>query len=98
MCRTLLKKDFIRLKSNVRRAFKIASSGWNFIRNCNGTGWSGVHPRHRKHGGEKRIAFEGGFSLEPTTENMVEICRIAEGAVLTGAALSVFDLKSREEQ
>ena len=53
--------------------------------------------RECKHGGEKRIAFGGGFSLEPTTENMVEICRIAEGAVLTGAALSVF-LKSREEQ
>lgn len=50
-----------------------------------------MHPRHWKHGGEKRIAFGGGVSLEPTTENMVEICLIVEGAVLTGAALSVFD-------
>ena len=52
-----------------------------------------MHPRHRKHGGEEGTALGGGVSLEPTTENMVEICRIAEGAVLTGAALSVFDLK-----
>ena len=43
-----------------------------------------MHPRHWKHGGEKRIAFGGGVSLEPTTENMVEICRIAEGLSLRG--------------
>lgn len=46
---------------------------------------------------KKELLSAAGFPLEPTTENMVEICRIAEGAVLTGAALSVF-LKSREEQ
>ena len=56
------KKDFIRLKSDVRGTFPIASLGWSFIRNRIGTGRSGVHPRHRKHGGKKGTAFGGGVS------------------------------------
>ena len=86
------KKDFPRLKSSGRRTFKIAPSGWSFIPNRTGTGRSGVHPRHRKHGGEKGTAFGGGVSLEPPTKNLVEVCRIAERAVLDGAALSILAL------
>lgn len=83
------KKDFIRLKSDVRGTFPIASLGWSFIRNRIGTGRSGVHPRHRKYGGKKRTAFGGRVSLEPATKNPVGVCSIAERAVLDGVALSV---------
>ena len=48
--------------------------------------------RHRKHGGEEGTALGGGVSLEPTTENLVEICCIVERAVLGGAALSILAL------
>ena len=78
------KKDFTSIKSNVRRTFQFAPPEWNLILNRIGTAWSGVHPRHRQHGGEKRIAFGGGVSSESATENMVEICRIAERAALDG--------------
>ncbi|MFR8580671.1 ERF family protein [Bilophila wadsworthia] len=47
-----------------QRTFPIASLG-EFIRNRIGTGWSGVHPRHRKHGSEKGTAFGGGFHWNP---------------------------------
>ena len=90
------KKDFIRLKSDVRGTFPIASLGWSFIRNRIGTGRSGVHPRHRKHGGKKRTAFGGGVSLEPATKNLVEVCSIAERAVLDGVALSVSAISTGE--
>ena len=84
------------LKSNARRTFQIASSGWSFIRNRIGTGWSGVHPRHRKHGGEKGTAFGGWVSLESATKNLVEVCGIVERAVLDGAALSVSAISTGE--
>ena len=90
------KKDFIRLKSDVRGTFPIASLGWSFIRNRIGTGRSGVHPCHRKHGGEKGTAFGGGVSLEPATKNLVEVCGVAERAVLDGAALSVSAISTGE--
>ena len=90
------KKDFIRLKSDVRGTFPIASLGWSFIRNRIGTGRSGVHPRHRKHGGKKGTAFGGGVSLEPATKNLVEVCSIAERAVLDGVALSVSAISTGE--
>lgn len=90
------KKYFTRLKSNVRRTFKIASSGWNFISNRIGTGWPGVRSRHRKHGGKEGTAFGSGVSLEPATKNLVEVCRIGERAVLDGAALSIFVLITGE--
>ena len=90
------KKDFIRLKSNARRTFQFAPSGWNFIPNRISTGWSGVHPRHRKHGGEKGTTLGGGVSLEPATKNLVEVCSIAERAVLDGAALSVSAISTGE--
>ena len=80
------------LKSNSRRTFQIASSGWNFISNRIGTGWSGVRSRHRKHGGEEGTTLGGGVSLEPATKNLVEVCRIGERAVLDGAALSILVL------
>ena len=48
-----------------------------------------MYPRHRKHGGENGTALGGRVSLEPATKNLVEVCRIAERAVLDGAALSV---------
>ena len=90
------KKIFPPLKSNARRTFQIASSGWSFIRNRIGTGWSGVHPRHRKHGGEKGTAFGGWVSLESATKNLVEVCGIVERAVLDGAALSVSAISTGE--
>ena len=82
------KKGFTTLKSDARGTFKIASSGWSFIRNCTGTGWSGVHPCHRKHDGKEGTAFGGRFSLESATKNLVEICCIVERGVLDRAALS----------
>lgn len=89
-------KKFHPLKSNSRRTFQFAPSGWNFIPNRISTGWSGVHPRHRKHGGKKGTAFGGGVSLEPATKNLVEVCGIAERAVLDGVALSVSAISTGE--
>ena len=70
-------KNFIRLKSNSRRTFQFAPSGWNFIPNRIGTGWSGVHPRYRKHGGEKGTALGGGVSLEQAAKD--DLRRTNEG-------------------
>lgn len=55
-----------------------------------------MHPRHRKHGSEKGTAFGGGVSLEPATKNLVEVCSVAERAVLDGAALSVSAISTGE--
>ncbi|WP_279027431.1 ERF family protein [Bilophila wadsworthia] len=65
------------LKSNSRRTFQFAPSGWNFIPNRIGTGWSGVHPRYRKHGGEKGTALGGGVSLEQAAKD--DLRRTNEG-------------------
>lgn len=51
-----------------------------------------MHSRHRKHGGEEGTALGSGVSLEPTTKTLVEVCSIAERAVLDGAALSIWVL------
>ncbi len=51
-----------------------------------------MHSRHGKHGREKGTALGGGVSLEPPTKNLVEVCRIAERAVLDGAALFILVL------
>ena len=55
-----------------------------------------MHPRHRKHGSEKGTAFGGGVPLEPSTKNLVEVCGIAERAVLDGR-LFLFLLSAREK-
>ena len=55
-----------------------------------------MYPRHRKHGGENGTALGGRVSLEPATKNLVEVCRIAERAVLDGAALSVSAINTGE--
>ena len=38
---------------------------------------------------KKEQLSAAGFQLEPATKNLVEVCSIAERAVLDGAALSV---------
>lgn len=72
------------LKSNVRRTFETAGSGRHHLSGRSGTEWTTVHRRKGGYGSSKRFTYGCRIQMEPPTENMVEICRIAERAVRNG--------------
>ena len=56
-----------------------------------------MHPRYRKHGGEKGTALGGGVSLEPATKNLVEILRIAQELSSWGSSYCFGFTKRKDE-
>lgn len=72
------------LKSNTRRTFETAGYGRHHLSGRSGTEWPTVHRRKGRYGSSQRFAHGCRVQMEPPTENMVEICRIAERAVCNG--------------